>query len=263
MHATTATATVVEQIRRRILSGSLRPGALLPPERELAVQLDVSRATLRQGLSILSQMGLLTIHRGRSGGAVVTAPPPTTVSASIALLFQTRVITAGQLCEFRRALEVEAAQLAAARRSAAELAEISAALDAYLADGHDAVKQNAAGRAFHYAVARASGNPLLWETMTSINDAFATCLDLQHTEPDPARLIYQLHWPIVDAVGRGDGIEARQAMSTHFDQLQRALRHLGINERPVGSSTGGELAAIEKPIVPRSEDAAISDVRGG
>ena len=116
MHATTATASVVEQIRRRILSGSLRPGTSLPPERELAVQLDVSRATLRQGLSILSQMGLLTIHRGRSGGAVVTTPPATTVSTSIALLFQTRVITAGQLCEFRRALEVEAAQLAAARR---------------------------------------------------------------------------------------------------------------------------------------------------
>ena len=89
----------------------------MPPERELAGQLAVSRATLREGLSILSQMGLLSIHRGRGGGAVVTAPPATTVSASIALLFQTRVVTAGQLCEFRRAFEVEAAQLAAERRS--------------------------------------------------------------------------------------------------------------------------------------------------
>lgn len=236
MHATTATASVVDQIRRRILSGSLRPGTLLPPERELAVQLEVSRATLRQGLSILSQMGLLTIHRGRSGGAVVTVPPATTVSTSIALLFQTRVITAGQLCEFRRALEVEAAQLAAARNSAAELADISAALDAYLAEGHEAAQQNASGRAFHYAVARASGNPLLAETMTSINDAFAACLDLQHADPDPARLIYQLHWPIVDAIARGDEIDARRAMLAHFDQLERALHQLGISERPVGSS---------------------------
>jgi GntR family transcriptional repressor for pyruvate dehydrogenase complex len=245
MHATTATASVVEQLRRRILSGGLRPGMSLPPERELAVQLDVSRATLRQGLSILSQMGLLTISRGRSGGAVVTAPPATTVSTSIALLFQTRVITAGQLCEFRRALEVEAAQLAAARRSAVELGEITAALDAYLADGHDAAMQNASGRAFHHAVARASGNPLLAETMTSINDAFATCLDLQHTDPDPARLISRLHWPIVDAIERGDETDARRAMLAHFDQLQRALRQLGISEQPVGSSTGSKLATID------------------
>src|SRR5262245_50666735 len=161
MRATTATANVVEHLRRRILSGSLRPGMSLPPERELAVQLDVSRATLRQGLSILSQMGLLAIHRGRGGGAVVTAPPAATVSTSIALLFQTRVIAAGQLCEFRRALEVEAAQLAAARRSARDLSEISQALEAYLADGNNADEQNASGRLFHYAVARASGNALL------------------------------------------------------------------------------------------------------
>lgn len=247
MHATTATAGVVEQIRRRILSGSLRPGMSLPPERELAVQLDVSRATLRQGLSVLSQMGLLTIHRGRSGGAFVTAPPATTVSSSIALLFQTRGITAAQLCEFRRALEVEAAQLAAARRSAEELSEISLALEAYLADGNGAAEQNAYGLAFHHAVARASGNLLLAETMSSINDAFATCLDLQHAVPDPVRLIRQLHWPIVDAIRRQDETDARRAMLVHFDQLERALRLLGISEQQVGSSTVGTPAADESP----------------
>lgn len=247
MQATTATANVVELIRQRILSGTLRPGMSLPPERELAVQLQVSRATLRQGLTILSQMGLLRIYRGRSGGAVVTAPPATTVSTSIALLFQTRVVSAGQLCEFRRALEVEAAQLAAAHRSAAELAELCAALETYLADGDETAKQNAAGRAFHHAIARASRNPLLAETMTSINDAFAACLVLQHTDPDPARLIHQLHWPIVDAIRRQSESDARQAMLAHFDQLHRALRQLGISERPVGNSTGGMLATTESP----------------
>src|SRR5215210_4604619 len=127
-HPPTAVEAVVQGLRGRIVSGSLPPGMALPPERELAGQLDVSRATLREGLSILSQMGLLSIQRGRGGGAVVTAPPATTVSSSIALLFQTRAVTAGQLSEFRRALEVEAAQLAAMRRSASELEEITVAL---------------------------------------------------------------------------------------------------------------------------------------
>ena len=174
----TAVDAVVEGLRGRILSGSLQPGTSLPPERELAGQLAVSRATLREGLSILSQMGLLAIHRGRAGGAVVTAPPATTVSASIALLFQTRSVTAGQLCEFRRALEVEAAQLAAVRRSRQELEEIVIALDAYVASSQDTAAQNLHGRAFHHAVARASGNPLLTETMASLNDAFAACFHL-------------------------------------------------------------------------------------
>ena len=234
----TAVAGVVQGLRERILTGSLRPGMSLPPERELAGQLDVSRATLRQGLSILSQMGLLSIQRGRGGGAVVTAPPVTTVASSIALLLQTRAVTAGQLCEFRRALEVEAAQLAAARRSDEALAAIAAALDAYIASGNDPALQNARGRAFHHAVARASGNPLLAETMTSLNDAFAACFALQHAAPDPRRLIHELHGPILDAIRRRDEPGARRAMQAHFDQLQDALATLGISERTVGRQAG-------------------------
>jgi GntR family transcriptional repressor for pyruvate dehydrogenase complex len=240
----TAVDAVVEGLRGRILSGSLQPGTSLPPERELAGQLAVSRATLREGLSILSQMGLLAIHRGRAGGAVVTAPPATTVSASIALLFQTRAVTAGQLCEFRRALEVEAAQLAAVRRSLQELEEIAVALDAYVASSQDTAAQNLHGRAFHHAVARASGNPLLTETMTSLNDAFAACFHLQHTAraPDPAQLIHDLHWPILDGIRRRDESGARQAMLAHFDQLQNALSDLGISDRAIGNQTEGNHA---------------------
>ena len=234
MQPQTAAAAVVEQLRERILSGVLQPGMALPPERELAGQLAVSRATLREGLSILSTMGLLTIQPGRAGGAVVTTPRPTTVSASIALLFQTRAVTAGQLAEFRRALEVEAAQLAAARRSRQALAEITEALEAYTRSDADARAQNRDGWAFHHAVARASGNPLLTETMTSLHEAFTTCFELQHASPDPPQLIHDLHGPILDAIRRRDEAAAREAMLVHFDQLRRALDDLGLHERPVG-----------------------------
>ena len=244
-HPPTAVDGVVAGLRARILAGTLQPGTSLPPERELAGQLAVSRATLREGLSILSQMGLLAIHRGRAGGAVITAPPTTTVSSSIALLFQTRAVTAGQLCDFRRALEVEAAQLAAMRRSREDLAEIATALDAYVASGKDTVAQNLHGRAFHNAVARASGNPLLAETMTSLNDAFAVCFYLQHTAraPDPAQLIHELHWPIFDAIRHQDESSARHAMLVHFAQLQNALSDLGISDHTIGNQIEGDHAA--------------------
>ncbi len=238
----TAVASVVQGLRGRILSGSLRQGMALPPERELAGQLAVSRATLREGLSVLSQMGLVSIQRGRGGGAVVTAPPPTTVAASIALLFQTRAVTAGQLSEFRRALEVEAAQLAATRRSDADVAAIATALDAYQACNDD-VGQNVRGRAFHHAVAQASGNPLLAETMASINEAFAECFTLLHAAPDPAPLIHALHWPILDAIQRTDAAAARAAMLAHFDQLAQVLREHGVGDEPLGVRT----VAMPKP----------------
>jgi GntR family transcriptional regulator, transcriptional repressor for pyruvate dehydrogenase complex len=263
-HPPTAVHAVVQGLRGRILSGSLQPGMALPPERELAGQLEVSRATLREGLSILSQMGLLSIQRGRGGGAVVTAPPATTVSASIALLFQTRAVTAGQLSEFRRALEVEAAQLAATRRSVAELAEIAATLDAYVASGNDPGLQNVRGRAFHYAVARASGNPLLAETMTSLNEAFAECFDLLHAVPDPSHLIHDLHWPIVDAIRRSHAPDARTAMVAHFDQLEQVLRDLGLGDRTVGSYVGGDpVAPADGPGAETERHVMVSGVERG
>lgn len=231
MQAQTAAAGVVEQLRGQILSGALQPGMSLPPERELANQLDVSRATLREGLSILAQMGLVTIHRGRSGGAVVTAPPPTTVSASIALLFQTRVITAGQLAEFRRALEVEAAQLAAERRSEEDLRLVAAALDAYLSCGSDVGAQNLHGWEFHHAVARASGNPLIAETMASLNQAYFEIFEWRHATPDPESLIRELHVPILEAIHHQDMAAARTAMHIHFDQLVQDLAARGLSER--------------------------------
>lgn len=255
--APTAVSGVVQDLRDRILSGSVRQGAALPPERELASQLGVSRATLREGLSMLSQMGLLTIQRGRGGGAVVTAPPATTVSASIALLFQTRVVTAGQLSEFRRALEVQAAQLAAARRSDAGLTHMSSTLDAYLTCGPDPAAQNVHGRAFHQAVARASGNALLAETMASINDAFAECFALLHATPDPAPLIHALHWPILDAIRRGDTAAARTAMQTHFDQLDQVLRELGLRDEPLGDRRAAPVVAGQPDAVARRDAAPI------
>lgn len=254
MQPRSAAAGVVELLRERILSGSLRPGMALPPERELASELCVSRPTLREAFSMLSQMGLLAIQPGRSGGAVVTAPPATTVSASIALLFQTRVVTAGQFAEFRRALEVEAAQLAAERRTSGDLEQIAAALSAYATPGITAGEQNVHGRAFHQAVARASGNPLLAETMASLNEAFAECFAMLHESPDPLLLIHELHAPILDAIARQDASAARTAMAAHFDQLAAALRELSLSDYPIGAGavSAPALEAMEQrtPMAP-------------
>jgi DNA-binding FadR family transcriptional regulator len=238
MQAPTAAAGVVEHLRERILSGALQPGMALPPERALASELAVSRATLREGLSTLSQMGLVSIQRGRGGGAIVTAPPASIVSSSIALLFQTRSVTAGQLAEFRRALEVEAAQLAALRRSASDLEAMAAALAAY-ASTADIPTQSRQGRAFHHAIARASGNPLLAETMASLNAAFAESFEMMlHVSPDQADVILALHQPILDAIRAQDAAAARQHMHTHFDHLFAVFAAQGLSDHHLVASAG-------------------------
>jgi DNA-binding FadR family transcriptional regulator len=247
MQAPTAAASVVEQLRGRILSGALQPGTALPPERALASELAVSRATLREGLSTLSQMGLVSIQRGRGGGAVVTAPPVSIVSSSIALLFRTRSVTAGQLAEFRRALEIEAAQLAAVRRTDTDLDVMASSLAAY-ASTTDIPTQSEQGRAFHHAIARASGNPLLAETMASLNEAFAESFEMMlHVSPDQADVILALHQPILDAIRARDAAAARRHMHTHFDHLLAVFAAQGLGDHHLVASAGLRQAQAGRP----------------
>src|SRR5215210_8878242 len=66
----------VERLGTAIRLGLLAPGARLPPERELADELGISRSTLRQALTTLVQSGHLVSRRGRSGGTFVAEEPP-------------------------------------------------------------------------------------------------------------------------------------------------------------------------------------------
>lgn len=229
-----AVAGIVDHLREQILTGSLPAGTVLPPERELAARLGISRATLRQGLSVLGQMGLVATVRGRNGGAVVTAPSPANVASSVTLLLRTRAVTVAQLTETRRALEVEAAQLAALRRSAADLAAIEAAFAAYVESEGDPDRHNRLGRRFHYAVARAGANPLLTEMMYSLNEAFAECLALMAVVPVAPGTAARIHRPIVAAIRRRDADAARRAMVDHFAQLERLQHDLDLGGRLLG-----------------------------
>src|ERR687894_1877091 len=99
----------VERLGTAIRLGLLPPGTRLPPERELAERFDISRSTLRQALTTLTQTGHLVAHRGRTGGTFVAAEPPLK-GPGVALEGQCR-----DLLDHRIAIETGAALLAAER----------------------------------------------------------------------------------------------------------------------------------------------------
>ena len=76
VHPPTTFEETVERLGTAIRLGLLVPGSRLPPERELADLLRISRSTLRQALTTLVQSGHLVSMRGRSGGTFVAAEPP-------------------------------------------------------------------------------------------------------------------------------------------------------------------------------------------
>src|SRR5437868_8133407 len=125
---TRASSDVIAQIRRAILSGQYRPGDRLPTERDMAQQFGVSRVTVRDALRALEANGLVRVKVGGQGGPYVSAPDIALLSDSIGTHLHLHGTSFQDLAEARQALETTAAQLAAHRATADDLAALENAI---------------------------------------------------------------------------------------------------------------------------------------
>src|SRR6266852_4902049 len=160
------TLQVVDHVRGLIASGALHPGDRLPPERELARELKISRSSLRAGIGFLSAMGVLKSRHG--AGTFVSSGPPALDSSSLTVLGALHGFLPWQMFEARLVLESNVAALAAERATdehIAELAEEVAEMYAALTDPHEYLIHDVR---FHRTIARASGNPILGALMETI-----------------------------------------------------------------------------------------------
>jgi len=160
------TLQVVDHVRGLIATGALRPGDRLPPERELARELKISRSSLRAGIGFLSAMGVLKSRHG--AGTFVSSGPPALDSSSLTVLGALHGFLPWQMFEARLVIEASVASLAAERATdehIAELAEEVAEMYAALADPHEYLVHDVR---FHRTIARAAGNPILAALMETI-----------------------------------------------------------------------------------------------
>jgi DNA-binding FadR family transcriptional regulator len=213
----------VEQLLRAVKLGAVPPGGRLPPERELAGMLNVSRDTLREAIRVLAAEGIVESRRGRSGGTYVLKMPGPAVTGGLRGAVDGLPGGLEDTLVFRRAVETGAAEAAAGRalepaqrRLLAErLAEAGAAgpADYRLADTR-----------FHLAVAELSGSGALaaavGEARLRINallDAIPMLqVNLNHTAAQ--------HERIAAAVLGGDPEAARRAMAEHLEGTEVLLR---------------------------------------
>src|SRR4051812_17529213 len=119
VRAPTMFEETVERLGTAIRLGLLKPGSRLPPERELADELQISRSTLRQALTTLEQSGHLTQRRGRSGGTFVATEPPLAAEGGTGLSE-----AAWATLDNRVAIESGTVLLAAERAKSADLARL-------------------------------------------------------------------------------------------------------------------------------------------
>jgi GntR family transcriptional regulator, transcriptional repressor for pyruvate dehydrogenase complex len=152
----------VARLGTAIRVGLLAPGTQLPPERELAEQLGISRSTLRHALTTLVQSGLLASARGRGGGTFVVPRPPLVSGEAIALGEKVR-----DVLDHRLAVETGAAVLAAERRTRTDLANLRDLVDR-MARSDDFEDYRRADIRFHIGLAEASRSARLVASMTEV-----------------------------------------------------------------------------------------------
>ena len=221
---TRAYEQAAEQIAARIREGVWSPGDRLPSERDLALQLGISRGSTREALRILEAMGWLEIRPG--DGTIVrdrTAKPSASDGAGADLLAGLTV-EIGDLWEVRKLIVPGAAALAAERGSPDELATIEGVLTRMqeITDGGGQDAPGSVFRAnpdFHMAVAWASGNAMIAHIQRRLVGAEVQALQSVTQEdrtPEQARNTLAEHRRIYEAIRAGKPREAERAAFDHL-----------------------------------------------
>ena len=217
---------VVDSLSTSIRAGGFKPGDKLPTESEIMSRFDVSRTVVREALSKLQASSLVETRHGI--GTFVMAPP-VSGNFKIAQGDLSTVADVIQVLELRISLETEAAGLAALRRTAAHLAAMQIALNAFQASidrDSDAVPSDFQ---FHLEVARATGNQHFADLMTYLGAMIIprTRVNTPQTAPE-GRLNYLQrvngeHDSIFIAIRNQDPDAARAAMRTHLANSRERL----------------------------------------
>jgi GntR family transcriptional regulator, transcriptional repressor for pyruvate dehydrogenase complex len=173
---------VLDRIEEQILTAELRPGDRLPPERELAGQLGVSRPAVREALRALQVQGVLQscVGNGPDAGTTVVAAPGLALARLLRLHVALTSFPADDATEVRVLLERTVGKLAAHHAAASDLQRV-AGLMAQLAD--PALYQDALHRLdaeVHHAIAAAAGSPLLAELTDGLRQALAPVTPAAH-----------------------------------------------------------------------------------
>ncbi|HEY2934218.1 MAG TPA: FadR/GntR family transcriptional regulator [Acidobacteriota bacterium] len=215
------TDDVVFQVSELIKLNQLKPGDRLPPERELAKEMGVSRQALRRGLQSLVSMGVLKSRQG--SGTFIAGGPPSLDSEPLQLLAALHGFTFDHLFEARSVLEVSTAGLAAERATGAQLAAIAEEVAEMYATVDDPQQYLIHDIRFHRAVAAASGNPTLSTLVEMVSGVMYERRRQTIERAQDFTESLELHRRIYRAIRDRQPKEARAAMADHIARAQKAF----------------------------------------
>lgn len=209
---------VAQQIQRLIVDGALKPGDKLPPERELAERLGVSRGSVRDAIRTLELVGLVVPRQGE-GNVVADLSSDALAMPIASVLLRKRELIA-ELLDIRKMLEPALAARAAANASPEDVAHLEEILRRQrekVVRGEPTIEEDTE---FHYAIAVAARNGVVRKVLDVLMDLLretrSRSLQLQGR---PQRSLAG-HRRVLDAIKRRDAAAAERAVKQHLQEIE-------------------------------------------
>ncbi|WHY90949.1 FadR/GntR family transcriptional regulator [Neobacillus cucumis] len=207
-----------------IQNKNLKPGDPLPSERELAKWLEVSRTSVREALQTLSEKGIITKQIGK-GAFVKKNPFVEDREISKSLMMSMDVNNSLELLEFRKAIEVEIAYLAAKRIQSCDIQ----ILEKSLIDLEVCIKMESSivvpDLVFHGTLARSINNEVMIQTYNSISDFFKRVRIEMAVYDDVQNALYY-HQQILNAIKNGEAERSSKLMREHIEDVQQHYQNM-------------------------------------
>ena len=209
---------VAQQIQRLIADGALKPGDMLPPERELAERFGVSRSSLRDAIRSLELAGLLVPKQGE-GTMVADISPDALVAPIASVLVRKRELIA-ELIEVRKILEPALAARAAMHATPEDIARLDELLKLQREKAFRGESWVEEDTEFHNTVARAARNGVLLKVLDVLMDL------LRETRAKALQVDGRLqrslagHRRVLEALKRRDPAAAERAVRIHLEEIE-------------------------------------------
>lgn len=223
-----ASEHIVEQIRKAIFEGKLRPGDRLPSETHLMQSFRVSRATLREALRALEFLGFLEIRKGANGGAFVTKVDVEKARDLFLNFLHFQDLSLKDLSEVRLILEPYVAEKSArviTREDLGRLKELNQECELLL-QGQSNADLRLNEIEFHRIIGRATGNPILSFILEFVENLLVDAKEVLHPDQEFSKRVLKAHKRIVEALCKKDPEMAREEMARHVKEVENDLSSL-------------------------------------
>ena len=217
---------VAEQLLLMIKNGEFKPGDKLSSVEQLAENFQVSRSAIREALSALRVMGVIDIRQGEGTYIKNFQSDMWAIPSSVALFLKKEDLA--NLLEVRRVLEVGAVKAAAERRTEEDLQQIYKALQAMKESFGNEELGEKADFEFHFAISKASHNPMLVSLMNSVSEIMVDTMRETrrlwlYGKQVTVEKLYHEHVLIYEAIELQDSELAQKRILDHLESVEKVL----------------------------------------